>query len=201
MANKSRKFFGFFFEKFSKCRFCLILLLKQIEPAHNQYRLTQEDVFSKFMKVSFSYDHWSLRKWRIKFATFLGYPRKFSKWRFCLILLLKQIEPAHNQYRLTQEDVFSKFMKVSLSYNHWSLRKWRKNWKNFEVFLRKIVLKVDFAQFYYLNETNRLIISTDWCKRMSSLSSWKFHYPTIIGRWEIAKVNWKSFWVFSEKIF
>ena len=68
--------------------------------------------------------------------------------------------------------------------------------REFFGFFEKIFLNVDFAQFYYLNESNRLIISTDWRKRMSSLSSWKFHYPTIIGRWENSECNSQHFWVF-----
>ena len=47
---------------------------------------------------------------------------------------------------------------------------------------------------------NLLIISTDWRKMMFSLSSWKFHYPTIIGRWENGEKN-RNIFEFLEKIF
>ena len=65
---------------------------------------------------------------------------------------------------------------------------------------RENFLNVDFAWLYYLNKMNLLIISTDWRKRMFSLSSWKFHYPTIIGRWENGEKN-RNIFEFLEKIF
>ena len=74
-----------------------------------------------------------------------------------------------------------------------------KNREFFGVFLGKNFLNVDFAQFHHLNESNRLIISTDWRKKMSSLSSWKFHYPTIIGRWENGEWKSEKFRIFCDK--
>ena len=71
--------------------------MNHIEPSQNKYQLTHEDVFFKVVQVSFFYNYWALRKWRIKIGNFLGFfSKKFSKCRFCSILLLKQIEPADN---------------------------------------------------------------------------------------------------------
>ena len=76
MAIQNRDFFSVFLRELLKVDYAQFNYLNDIKLAHKKYRPTQEDVFSKLMKISLTYDHWSLRKWRIKIEKILGFLQK-----------------------------------------------------------------------------------------------------------------------------